>query len=76
MVRDIQSEGVSAASHFSCVGATHDSRVCVRSAATGGTVVVRINDRGPFAPDRRDRPEPGRGAELGMVGLGIKPVEL
>ncbi len=24
MVRDIQSEGVSAASHFSCVGATHD----------------------------------------------------
>ncbi|WP_046239306.1 methylenetetrahydrofolate reductase, partial [Delftia tsuruhatensis] len=24
MVRDIQNEGVSAASHFSCVGATHD----------------------------------------------------
>ena len=25
MVRDIQNEGVSAASHFSCIGATHDS---------------------------------------------------
>ena len=30
MVRDIQSEGVSAASHFSCVGATHDKvRACL-----------------------------------------------
>jgi rare lipoprotein A (peptidoglycan hydrolase) len=52
------------------------SRVCVRSAATGRTVVVRINDRGPFAPGRVIDLSQAAAQELGMVGLGIKPVEL
>lgn len=52
------------------------SRVCVRSAATGKTVVVRINDRGPFAPGRVIDLSQAAAQELGMVGLGIKPVEL
>lgn len=52
------------------------SRVCVRSAATGKTVVVRINDRGPFSPGRVIDLSQAAAQELGLVGLGIKPVEL
>lgn len=43
------------------------SRVCVRSAATGKTVVVRINDRGPFAPGRVIDLSQAAAQELGMV---------
>jgi rare lipoprotein A len=52
------------------------SRVCVRSSVTGKTVVVRINDRGPFTGGRVIDLSQGAAQELGMAGLGIKPVEL
>ncbi|EER60143.1 rare lipoprotein A [Acidovorax delafieldii 2AN] len=52
------------------------SRVCVRSQATGRTVIVRINDRGPHAPNRVIDLSRGAAEALGMVGLGLKPVEL
>jgi rare lipoprotein A len=52
------------------------SRVCVRSAITGKAVVVRINDRGPFAPGRVIDLSQAAAEELGMLGLGLKPVEL
>lgn len=52
------------------------TRVCVRSAVTGKSVVVRINDRGPFAPGRVIDLSKAAAQELGMLGLGIKPVEL
>ena len=52
------------------------SRVCVRSQATGRTVVVRINDRGPHARNRVIDLSRGAAEALGMVGLGLKPVEL
>lgn len=53
------------------------TRVCVRSLVTGKTVLVRINDRGPFSGSERviDLSQ-GAAQELGMIGLGIKPVEL
>lgn len=52
------------------------SRVCVRSAVTGKTVVVRINDRGPFSGGRVIDLSQAAAQELGMTGLGIKPVQL
>jgi rare lipoprotein A len=52
------------------------SRVCVRSAITGKAVVVRINDRGPFSPGRVIDLSQAAAEELGMLGLGLKPVEL
>ena len=52
------------------------SRVCVRSTVTGKTVVVRINDRGPFAGGRVIDLSQAAAQELGMTGLGIKPVQL
>ena len=52
------------------------TRVCVRSAVNGKVVVVRINDRGPFAHNRVIDLSQGAAEALGMVGLGIKPVEL
>lgn len=52
------------------------SRVCVRSQATGRTVVVRINDRGPHVRNRVIDLSRGAAEALGMVGLGLKPVEL
>ncbi len=52
------------------------TRVCVRSQLTGRAVVVRINDRGPFAVNRVIDVSQAAAQELGMQGLGIKPVEL
>jgi len=53
------------------------TRVCVRSLVTGKTVMVRINDRGPFgADDRVVDLSQAAARELGMIGLGIKPVQL
>ncbi len=52
------------------------TRVCVRSSITGKTVVVRINDRGPFSGGRVIDLSQGAAEALGMIGLGIKPVEL
>lgn len=52
------------------------TRVCVRSAITGKAVVVRINDRGPFTKGRVIDLSKAAAQELGLAGLGIKPVEL
>ena len=52
------------------------SRVCVRSQMTGRSVVVRINDRGPHTRNRVIDLSRGAAEALGMVGLGLKPVEL
>ena len=52
------------------------SKVCVRSPGTGKTVMVRINDRGPFAPGRVIDLSKAAAQELGIQGLGIKSVEL
>lgn len=53
------------------------TRVCVRSLVNGRTVMVRINDRGPFAGrDRVVDLSQAAARELGMIGLGIKPVQL
>ena len=52
------------------------ARVCVRSQSTGRSVVVRINDRGPHAANRVIDLSRGAAEALGMVGLGLKPVEL
>ncbi|ACM32081.1 MULTISPECIES: septal ring lytic transglycosylase RlpA family protein [Diaphorobacter] len=52
------------------------ARVCVRSLVNGKVVVVRVNDRGPFAPGRVIDLSQAAAQELGMVGLGIKPVEI
>ena len=51
------------------------TQLCVRSMVTGKTVVVRVNDRGPYSGDRIIDLSQGAAAELGMLGLGIKPVE-
>ena len=52
------------------------SLVCVRSQMTGRTVVVRINDRGPHVRSRVIDLSRGAAEALGMVGLGLKPVDL
>ena len=52
------------------------SRVCVRSQATGRTVIVRINDRGPHIRNRVIDLSRGAAEALGVKGLGLKPVEL
>ncbi len=52
------------------------ARLCVRSLVNGRTVIVRVNDRGPFAPGRIIDLSRAAAEELGMLGLGIKPVEL
>ena len=52
------------------------ARVCVRSMVNGKVVVVRVNDRGPFAPGRVIDLSQAAAEELGMTGLGIKPVEI
>lgn len=52
------------------------TRVCVRSEATGRSVVVRINDRGPHIRNRVIDLSRGAAEALGVKGLGLKPVEL
>lgn len=52
------------------------ARLCVRSLVNGRTVIVRVNDRGPFVPGRIIDLSRAAAEELAMVGLGIKPVEL
>lgn len=52
------------------------ARVCVRSMVNGKVVMVRVNDRGPFVRDREIDLSQAAAQELGMVGLGIKPVEI
>lgn len=40
------------------------------------TVVVRINDRGPFSPGRVIDLSYGAAVDLGLIGPGVMPVEL
>lgn len=52
------------------------SLVCVRSTVNGRSVIVRINDRGPHTRSRIIDLSRAAAQELGMIGLGLKPVEL
>ena len=52
------------------------TRLCVRSASNGKTVVVRVNDRGPYAKGRVIDLSKAAAEELGMVGLGVKRVDI
>lgn len=48
--------------------------ICVRSQVTGRAVVVRVNDRGPHARGRIVDLSRAAAVELGLHGLGLKPV--
>jgi rare lipoprotein A len=48
--------------------------ICVRSQITGRAVVVRVNDRGPHLPGRIVDLSHAAATELGLQGLGLKPV--
>lgn len=48
--------------------------LCVRSLVTGRAVAVRVNDRGPHLADRVIDLSQAAARELGLTGLGIKPV--
>ena len=50
--------------------------VQVRSLRNGRTVVVRINDRGPHAAGRIIDLSQAAAQDLGLVGVGVKEVEL
>lgn len=52
------------------------SRVCVRSLVNGKEVLVRINDRGPFAVGRIIDLSRAAAGAIDMVGVGIKQVAL
>ena len=53
-----------------------DSRVRVTNTANGRSVVVRINDRGPFAKGRIIDVSKAAAQQLGMVEKGTAPVRL
>ena len=53
-----------------------NTRVCVRSLVNGKEVLVRINDRGPYASGRIIDLSRAAAEELDMIGLGIKQVAL
>ena len=50
--------------------------VRVRSLVTGREVEVRINDRGPFSAGRVIDVSQAAAAALGMLGMGVKDVQL
>lgn len=52
------------------------TQLCVRSKATGNTVVVRVNDRGPFVKNRVIDLSKAAAEELGMLSKGVKAVEI
>ncbi|MBO9651737.1 MAG: septal ring lytic transglycosylase RlpA family protein [Variovorax sp.] len=53
-----------------------NTRVCVRSLVNGREVLVRINDRGPYAAGRIIDLSRAAAEAIGLVGLGIKQVAL
>jgi rare lipoprotein A len=53
-----------------------DTIVRVTDPATGRSVVVRVNDRGPFVPGRVIDLSRSAAAELGILRRGIAPVTL
>jgi len=50
------------------------TRVRVTNKSNGRSVVVRINDRGPFIAGREIDVSRGAAEALGMVGAGVAPV--
>lgn len=52
------------------------SRVLVRDLGSGKEVVVRINDRGPFAKKRVIDLSYGAARALGIIKSGVAPVEI
>ncbi|VTU30067.1 RlpA-like protein precursor [Variovorax sp. SRS16] len=53
-----------------------NTRVCVRSLVNGREVLVRINDRGPYAAGRIIDLSRAAAESIGMLGQGIKQVAL
>jgi rare lipoprotein A len=53
-----------------------NTRVCVRSLVNGREVLVRINDRGPYAAGRIIDLSRAAAESIGLLGLGIKQVAL
>jgi rare lipoprotein A len=53
-----------------------NTRVCVRSLVNGSEVLVRINDRGPYAQGRVIDLSRAAADRIGLTGLGIKQVAL
>jgi len=53
-----------------------NTRVCVRSLVNGREVLVRINDRGPYASGRVIDLSRAAAEAIGMLGMGIKTVAL
>ena len=52
------------------------TRVRVRRLDTGGSILVRINDRGPFVKSRIIDLSHAAAAQLGMTAGGVAPVAL
>jgi len=52
------------------------TRVRVTNKHSGRSVVVRINDRGPFIVGREIDVSRGAAEALGMVGAGVAPVHI
>ena len=52
------------------------TRVRVTNLASGRSVTVRINDRGPFVPGRVIDVSQAAAEELGMIGRGVTKVKL
>lgn len=53
-----------------------NTRVCVRSLVNGSEVLVRVNDRGPYAAGRVIDLSRAAADRIGLTGLGIKQVAL
>ncbi len=52
------------------------TRVRVTAVRTGRSVIVRINDRGPFIKGRIIDVSTGAARALGITGAGVAPVEV
>ena len=52
------------------------TRLRVTNVATGRSVTVRVNDRGPFVPGRAVDVSYAAAESLGMVGKGVAKVKL
>ena len=48
----------------------------IKNLANGRTVIVRVNDRGPFIEGRIIDLSYGAAKELGMIGAGVEEVEI
>ena len=53
-----------------------NTQLCVRNAGNGKTVVVRVNDRGPYAGKRVIDLSKAAAEEIGMLKSGVKHVEI